>query len=205
MTTIQKKPSYVTTGTVYLPDDSVQTKLHELLSWVKALAPAVYEQLHSGMFGLVPSHARENPDAEWWESTAPMKIRNLTEALNRHAPKGVYIGYGIETKRGGSVGWRLHKSVREAARLESVPKGMVVVEEKDLLERNALAGTVFSESMEEIIDVGIDQAAFTNAFVQKNLPQNVLIVKGARPKAMVSHNWSNKGGETYIVDWVNIN
>ena len=90
-----------------LRDEQTQTQIHADLnqSVIRAtlrpqdLIPAFLEVIQETpeylqLFNAVPSHAREDDDAEWWESEDCGYLLNETlfDTLNEYAPEGYYFG-----------------------------------------------------------------------------------------------------------------
>ena len=63
--------------------------LNPLITLLRRFNPTGYEQWEYGSpFGIVPSHAREDEEAEWWTTEAPTVLEQLKEALTECAAVG---------------------------------------------------------------------------------------------------------------------
>lgn len=78
----------VSSGTTRLQDT-----LPRMLEALGELFPAAHQQASYGLHPLIPSHALEDSEAEWWASDdACQAYEQLNEALNEHAPDGFCFG-----------------------------------------------------------------------------------------------------------------
>jgi len=60
----------------------LQTLLPELVGKLAAVDPCGYAQWQfSAPFGIIPPHALENGQAEWWTTDAPLVLEQLQEAI----------------------------------------------------------------------------------------------------------------------------
>ena len=70
-----------------------QDIIPELLPLVQEFCPTEYAQLTTGPWGVIPSHALEDDDADWWDSSAGCELREvLVDLLQDFVPPYCYIG-----------------------------------------------------------------------------------------------------------------
>jgi hypothetical protein len=72
-----------------------QDLIPKYLSALEDVAPEVYQQamVPSCGFPLVPHHALDDSDSEWWNSDECSSVLNeLSDLLNEHAPSDTYFG-----------------------------------------------------------------------------------------------------------------
>jgi hypothetical protein len=75
---------------------------------------ANYAQLVSGPFGAIPSYAEEDPNSEWWDSSAAQNLlRTLTDMLSPDSDYGVKPGGPTHVYPGARQSWQ--KTDRDVA------------------------------------------------------------------------------------------
>lgn len=75
------------------------------------------EDAYSQCMNLIPAHAAEDENADWWTEEAPDHIDALFNALNDCAPSGLY--FGAHPGDGSDYGfWMSEENAAELAQLE---------------------------------------------------------------------------------------
>lgn len=83
----------VKTGTLISGTHRKQDLIPKFLSAIREYWPAGYAQLMALPFGVVPAHAQENEDADWWDSeSADYMLEELWGVLEDLAPEDYYFG-----------------------------------------------------------------------------------------------------------------
>lgn len=75
------------------------------------------EDAYSQCLNLIPAHAAEDEDADWWTEEAPDHVESLFDSLNDCAPSGLY--FGAHPGDGSDYGfWMSEEDASELAQLE---------------------------------------------------------------------------------------
>lgn len=111
----------------------------ELLPLVQEFCPAEYAQLTTGSWGVIPSHALEDDDADWWDSEAACElVAVLVDLLHDFVPPYCYVG--SHTGDGADIGvWPDWDAVEMA------------VQDEELVE--VVAGDEFPGDVNEVLVV----------------------------------------------------